>query len=172
MASKDPTSVPVGKTSAAGGTITLLAFATAAVAYWQGARDAVTLSTLATGVLFGLATLGGRHAQAVALALRSSWGAEKSAATAATAPAVSQTASAGTGTNVVNSWDAPRPGAHVTNWDPVAAGRRAVEKHSDALRRLDDEPGDPDALPDYDTTTHPPADVGDEHARPDQEPAP
>jgi hypothetical protein len=73
----------------------------------------------------------------------------------ATAPkTVHETKVYSAGTNPTASaitWTEPRPGVSMTN--PVPTPTEA-----------DDEPGDPDALPDYETTTNVPPDEGDEEA--------
>jgi len=62
------TKVPVGLSTATGGTITLAAYIGAIVAFINGARDAETLTLLALGTIALVSTMAGRFAQAVAQA--------------------------------------------------------------------------------------------------------
>lgn len=61
--------ISVGKTTVAGSAVSLVAFIAAAVGFAQGARDEVTLSTLAGGLVALVVTLGGRYGQAIAAIL-------------------------------------------------------------------------------------------------------
>lgn len=58
--------VAIGPSTVAGGTVTVAAFVAAVVAFAQGARDEVTVATLAVGALTLVTTLAGRFAQATA----------------------------------------------------------------------------------------------------------
>lgn len=135
--------VAIGTSTVAGGTVSLVAFALALVAFWQGARDEATISALVVGLVSLVTVLGGRYAQAVAaLAV--------TARRPAPVPLSQPMTAASSGTAASVAWTSPRPGAEMSNvvTEPV-------------------EPGDPDALPDYETAEDVPPDVGDEHARPE-----
>jgi len=60
------TKVPVGLSTATGGTVTLAAYIGAIVAFLNGARDAETVTLLALGTVALVSTMAGRFAQAVA----------------------------------------------------------------------------------------------------------
>jgi hypothetical protein len=61
--------VAVGKSTVAGGSVTLVAYALAIVAFAQGARDEATIGALVVGTLSLLTTLAGRYGQAIAAIL-------------------------------------------------------------------------------------------------------
>lgn len=61
--------VAIGTSTVAGGSVSLVAFVVAAVAFWQGARDEATISALTVGLVSLVTVLGGRYAQAVAALL-------------------------------------------------------------------------------------------------------
>lgn len=131
--------VAIGTSTVAGGSVSLVAFVVAAVAFWQGARDEATISALTVGLVSLVTVLGGRYAQAVAALL---------VVGKKPAPAVPQsyssTGTTGTFTNVTI--------------DGPALARLTTEL---------DEPGDPDALPDYATDENVPPDIGDTSANGD-----
>lgn len=120
--------VAVGTSTVAGGTVSLVAFALALVAFWQGARDEATISALVVGLVSLVTVLGGRYAQAVA-----------ALAVTAKRPAPVPFAYTGTATsgNVAAS-----------HFDPVAPGlattkhrefdREPTAPHPDELRDLHD----------------------------------
>jgi thiamine transporter ThiT len=59
--------VPVGASTVAGGSVSLVAFALAIVAFITGARDEATIGALVTGLVSLVTTLAGRFAQATAV---------------------------------------------------------------------------------------------------------
>lgn len=61
--------VGVGKSTVAGGSVTLIAYALAIVAFAQGARDEATIGALVVGTVSLLTTLAGRYGQAIAAIL-------------------------------------------------------------------------------------------------------
>lgn len=131
--------VAIGTSTVAGGSVSLVAFVVAAVAFWQGARDEATISALTVGLVSLVTVLGGRYAQAVAALLVVG----KKPALAAP---LSYSATGTTGTLTNLTIDGP-------------AFAKGVMSHHD-----DNEPGDPDALPDYTTDENVPPDIGDTSA--------
>jgi hypothetical protein len=164
--------VDVGPSSIAGGSVTVVAYVLALIAFAQGARDEATMSALTVGTIALVTTIAARVAQAV------SGGKAAAAAVVATAPAPAPVTAedlAQIGDELV----ALRKGLHVLGrdqavdqageWQPVTAAtegpvdelaarrRDELEQHADELVLSkdhdvdDDDPGDDDDEPEVTT---------------------